>query len=320
MNGAKTEEDEVKLHSTYQPDTYYLRFDQLPKAAQEILKNTEVEVENSSYTVHESYAYLRNKVEVNGKLWDAEVSLGSVDIQHAGYEWNEEEDTYVDDEGRPIDSDEHAEQMAKDLMGVIELENTDVYLSNPEELDDEEEVEETEESVEEGEQTEGFKSSINEKTASSTIKKYEALKNKKQWDKQEILGVAHQLSGLDRGWKKDTMDEELKYILHELLASFSEGKTVDISPDQSKQGIDWLRKNIINAKGELRDNGMVRDAGFDESHGDIIKNFKKFELVGFHHDEQHHTYSPIYRTISADGNSFDYSVSGGFGGVTISIH
>jgi hypothetical protein len=157
-------------------------------------------------------------------------------------------------------------------------------------------------------------------TARSTIKKYEALKTKKVWSKQEILGVAHRMSDLDRGWKKDSMDEEFKYILHELISMFEEGKTVDISPEQSQQGIDWLKKNVINAKGELRDTGMVRDAGFTETEANIIKDFKKFELVGFQHDEQSHTYTPVYRTISNSGEHFDYAVGGGWGGASIQLN
>lgn len=157
-------------------------------------------------------------------------------------------------------------------------------------------------------------------TARSTIKKYEALKDKKMWSKQEILGVAHRMSDLDRGYKKDSMDEEFKYILHELLGMFEEGKTVDISPDQTAQGIAWLKKNVLNAKGELRDTGMVREAGFTQEHAEIIKDFDKFELVGFKHDGQSHIYTPIYRTIAKSGDHFDYSVGGGWGGANIEIH
>jgi hypothetical protein len=160
---------------------------------------------------------------------------------------------------------------------------------------------------------------IQEGTARATLKKYEALKTKPMWTKQEILGVAHRLSDLARGWKQD-MDEEMKYILHEILAMFEEGKLIDISPEQSQQGIAWLKKNVINAKGELRDTGMVRDAQFNVQDAEVIKNFKEFRLAGFHEDKAHHIYSPIYLVKAADGNYFNYSVSGGWGGASISLH
>lgn len=158
-------------------------------------------------------------------------------------------------------------------------------------------------------------------TARSTIKKYEGLKSKKVWTKQEILGVAHALTALDQGSSRaENMDEEMKYLLHELLGMFSEGTQIDITSDQSQQGIDWLRKNVVNSKGQLRDTGMVREAGFDQESVHIIQNFQRFELVGFHNDERSHSYAPIYRTIASDGKYFDYSVSGGWGGASIILH
>lgn len=119
---------EVKLHSTYKPDHYYVSFSDLPKEAQEKLKAAEVEVERSSYTLGEDMAFIRAEVEVNGKIWNAEISLGSVDIRNADYEWDDEENAYVDEEGRPIDSNAHAEYMASELAAMSELEHQDVYL------------------------------------------------------------------------------------------------------------------------------------------------------------------------------------------------
>lgn len=159
-------------------------------------------------------------------------------------------------------------------------------------------------------------------TSGSTIKKYQSLLDKPVWDKQEVLGVAHQLSGLHRGRNRDSMDEEFKYILHDLLSYFDdEGKTKDISSDQTQKGIDWLTKSVLNAQGELRNTKLVRDAGFDEDEANIIKDFKKFELSGFVNvgRESHPVYAPKYKVISKSGDSFEYFVSGGWGGASIRV-
>jgi hypothetical protein len=155
-------------------------------------------------------------------------------------------------------------------------------------------------------------------TSNSTMKKYQALLDKPVWDKQDTLGVAHQLSRLHRG-SADKMDEEYKYILHDLLSYFEDDKkTKDISADQTSQGIAWLTKTVLNKGGQLRDTKIVRDAGFDEEEAEIIRDFKKFELVGFK-DVGGNTYAPMYAVISNAGKSFVYFVSGGWGGASIRV-
>jgi hypothetical protein len=129
----KIKKNPVKLHSTFKSDTYYTSFLNLPKNVQTILKNTPVEVEKSSYTVYEYSAFVRNKVEIDGRYFDAEISLGSVDIKDSDYKYDSDQDCYVDDQNRCVDADEYAEWMASELMGVIELEGTDVYLTEADE-------------------------------------------------------------------------------------------------------------------------------------------------------------------------------------------
>lgn len=156
-------------------------------------------------------------------------------------------------------------------------------------------------------------------TSRSTLKKYQTLLEKPVWDKQEILNVAHQLSALHRGYKQDSMDEEFKYILHDLLSYFEdEGKRKDISAEQTAQGISWLSKTMLNKQGDLRNTAVVKNAGFTQEHADIIKDFKKFELVGFK-DIGSHTYAPQYAVISNAGKEFVYHVSGGWGGASIEV-
>lgn len=157
-------------------------------------------------------------------------------------------------------------------------------------------------------------------TSRSTLKKYQALLEKPVWDKQEILGVAHQLSALHRGGSKvDSMDEEFKYVLHDLLSYFEDDKkTKDISADQTAQGIKWLSNTVLNKQGQLRNTQVVKNAGFGEEEAEVIRDFKKFELVGFR-DIGQNTYAPMYAVISNAGKSFVYYVFGGWGGASINV-
>jgi len=119
----------VQLHPTFQPNIYHVSFDKLPKKAQSILKNTEPVIIKNRYTVYEKTAFIRNKVEVNGKLWDAEINLGSVDIKNWDYQYDDSEDAYLDDQGRIVDPDEHAKFVTDTLMAQMEWGPQDVYLT-----------------------------------------------------------------------------------------------------------------------------------------------------------------------------------------------
>ena len=132
----KGEDKEVPLHSTFKPDTYYVAFVKLPKEAQDRLNHTHAEVEKSRYTVYEYHAFVRNEIVVNGARWNAEISLGSVDIQHSDYKYDAEQQEYVDDQGRVIDAEKYAADMADELLAITALENYDVYLTHIEDLDE----------------------------------------------------------------------------------------------------------------------------------------------------------------------------------------
>jgi len=155
------ESGEVKLHSTLQSDVYYTNFKNLPKEAQEKLKSAEVEIENSKYTVYEDSAFIRAEVEVNGALWKAEISLGSVDIKNSDYNYDDEKQEYVDNEGRVVDSYEYAEMVADELMATSDLDYTDVYLTHIKDLEESKvtkEIQQIQESINE------FKTFIDEKS------------------------------------------------------------------------------------------------------------------------------------------------------------
>ncbi len=120
----------IKLHSTYQSNQYYTRVCNLPAELIQQIRDTAPEIESSRYTCNESTAFIRGELTLDGILYSFEVSLGSVDIMHAGYDWDEEQSEYVDDKGRVVDSDQHEEYMLGELMSyACEIENCDVYLT-----------------------------------------------------------------------------------------------------------------------------------------------------------------------------------------------
>lgn len=165
------------------------------------------------------------------------------------------------------------------------------------------------------ERTESKTEAVDEATSPATIKKYEALKTKPVWDKQEVLGVSHRLMDMERG--SHDMDEELKHILHEILGMFEEGKKVNISDALTQQGIEWLQKKFFTTSGKLRNTQFTKQAGLDDNQLDAIRNFKKFELVNFkNYDNQ--VYAPVYRVVGVN-NSFTYAVHGGWGGANFEL-
>lgn len=62
-------------------------------------------------------------------LWDAEIGLGSVDLEDSDYQYIDRQ--YVTEDGEPVDSDAYAEETLDQLWKTIEIQHLDVYLSNP---------------------------------------------------------------------------------------------------------------------------------------------------------------------------------------------
>lgn len=120
----------LKLNNTFKSKVYYTNFENLPKEVQEQFRDSEVLVENSRYTVFTDMAFLRlSNVEINGRFFDLELSLGECGIENSDYNFDSDMNCYVDDDGQEIDSDLYAEQFANNIFSVIELENLNVYLT-----------------------------------------------------------------------------------------------------------------------------------------------------------------------------------------------
>jgi hypothetical protein len=97
--------------------------------------------------------------------------------------------------------------------------------------------------------------------------------------------------------------------IYNLLCDKTSDKGYNITKDQSDFGIDWLKRIILNKKEQLRNSKQAAD--FREVDAEIIRDFAKFEFVGFEENcygygNSH--YTPIYRTIGKDGRYFDYTV------------
>lgn len=79
--------------NTYQPDNHYINFSELPEAAKKALRDAEVEVETSSYTVNRPMAFLRATVEFPDGKAHFEVSLAELSGYLEDEDTEEEEDT-----------------------------------------------------------------------------------------------------------------------------------------------------------------------------------------------------------------------------------
>jgi hypothetical protein len=119
----------MKLNTTYKYNTFYTSFKDLPCDIQEILKQTTPELENSHYTVYEDQGFIRSSVIIEGKTYNAEISLGSCDIRHSDYNYDNNLDAYVDDDKNIIDRDAYAECFLDELHACTDLDCLDVYLT-----------------------------------------------------------------------------------------------------------------------------------------------------------------------------------------------
>lgn len=127
--------------------------------------------------------------------------------------------------------------------------------------------------------------------------------NQQTWTKGDILAFAKLLNSFSRSSsERCSQILELWNKLEDRISS----QTYDITLEQSIFGIDWLRELCFTKSGKNRNNKKVQD--FRESDFNIVRNFEKFEFIGFHEVNcgWYCHYSPIYRTIDKCGNYFDY--------------
>lgn len=97
----------------------------------------------------------------------------------------------------------------------------------------------------------------------------------------------------------------------EQLERLQDALPMQISDEQAKKGLDYLRKLLLRKDGTLRDTALIRDQGLaDDTHGQVIRTLDHFLFTGFHEDCNDvgcvvRMY-PIYRAMAHNGPWFEY--------------
>ena len=123
------------------------------------------------------------------------------------------------------------------------------------------------------------------------------------WTKGDILAFAKLLNS----YRFSSPERKTQIMeLWDKLETRADNQAYSITEDQSQFGIEWLNKICFTKKGKNRDSKQVYD--FRDPDFDIVRNFSRFEFVGFHETSNgwNSHYAPIYRTIDKNGYYFDY--------------
>lgn len=134
----------------------------------------------------------------------------------------------------------------------------------------------------------------------------------KLWTKGDQLAFAKMINS--RKWSSKERNDAIYDLMVELENKLDDmERGYNITQEQSQIGIDYLQTTVLKKNGDLRNSKKAHD--FEQYEADIIRNFERFEFMGFYENFQgyHSHYSPIYRTISKDGKYFDYTVAGQWG-------
>lgn len=141
----------------------------------------------------------------------------------------------------------------------------------------------------------------------ANLKKQTARIEQTLWTKSDILVFGKMLNSYR--FSSNERKDQIMELYGNLKDSYK------ITSEQSQFGIDWLNKLCFTSKGKNRNTKMLED--FMERDFNIVRNFSRFEFVGFNENyngSYSSYYSPIYRTIDKEGNYFEYTMSGGHWG------
>jgi len=95
----------------------------------------------------------------------------------------------------------------------------------------------------------------------------------------------------------DVTDEEFIQAIRDKVPENPDG--FRLTPEQTTQGIDFLRKK-------------KNQKNFGERELNVVENFKEFRLIDWFDANPNVTFFvPLWRVESDDGNTFEYYVSGG---------
>jgi len=150
-----------------------------------------------------------------------------------------------------------------------------------------------------------------------TLSRYlELIVEKDIWTKTDIQSFKNQVSATRfiSNVEKDLKSEIVLDLLDKLNERIGD-RPIYLTQSQNDFGIDWLRKTVLNSKGELRNTELVRDSLLCYYHTEILKDFSHFEFVGYSvvYSNRYDVGSPVYRVVSKSDDSFLYSFSGGYG-------
>lgn len=83
---------------------------------------------------------------------------------------------------------------------------------------------------------------------------------------------------------------------------------LELTPEQTKKGYDYLMDQWKSPTGKVRENNP-----FGSREEAILENFDRFTLVDFYDagNAYHKSYVPYYRVYSKDGDYFEYAYYGG---------
>ena len=83
----------------------------------------------------------------------------------------------------------------------------------------------------------------------------------------------------------------------------------NLNEELTKKGIDYLNKRVFKNNGDIRKCASSMLDEMNDFHFEILKNFKKFLLVGFKNisPNSYDCYVPVYRVIAKNNDFFDYT-------------
>lgn len=146
---------------------------------------------------------------------------------------------------------------------------------------------------------------------SKTCQKYLDLIKKRKFTKIEIQSFRKALNG------SSTISQIEQDLLKDKFYKAVESKrSINITKEQSDFGIKWLKNKAFRLNGQSRSNSPF---GSREEY--VIKNFKKFEFSGLNDvsTNSYKNHQVVYKVIAKNGETFEYTIYGGYGGVTIEI-
>lgn len=134
-------------------------------------------------------------------------------------------------------------------------------------------------------------------------------------EKNQIHALCHALNGVKRVNLGSDGIHDRQRLLNALNDHINERGEIRITKEQTRIGIDWLRKHCFRKDGSRR---KTKDFPFNDHEVQVIRNFAKFRFVGVYNSNGsryayrsgYFRFSPIYRVYAKDGSHFDYTVPG----------